>query len=82
MIFQVIDNGAGMPREVKRKLFNKFFSTKGAKGTGLGLVITRKVVEEHRGTMRVESEPGKGTTFTIEIPITDTADENIMEAAV
>lgn len=82
LIFQVIDNGAGMPREVKRKLFNKFFSTKGAKGTGLGLVITRKVVEEHRGTMRVESEPGKGTAFTIEIPITDTADENIMEAIV
>lgn len=68
-VITVGDNGPGMPQEVKNKLFNKFYSTKGAKGTGLGLVIARKVVEEHHGRLIVESEPDIGTTFTIEIPL-------------
>jgi len=68
LIIAVSDNADGIPDEVKEKLFNKFYSTKGSKGTGLGLVITRKVVEEHRGTIKVESQPGRGTSFIIEIP--------------
>jgi signal transduction histidine kinase len=68
LFLQVGDNGSGMPEEVKEKLFSKFFSTKGSKGTGLGLVITKKVVHEHGGIISVESAPGKGTTFTMEIP--------------
>jgi signal transduction histidine kinase len=68
LLMQVTDDGKGMPKEVERKLFQRFYSTKGSKGTGLGLVITKKVVEEHSGTIRVESEPDRGTSFFIEIP--------------
>lgn len=80
LFLRVSDNGPGMPREVKRKLFNKFFSTKGSKGTGLGLVIARKVVEEHRGTLHVESALGKGTAFTIEIPVEAAPSADSVEA--
>jgi len=64
----VSDNGVGMTDELREKLFKKFYSTKGSKGTGLGLVITKKVVQEHGGSISVESEPGKGTSFHIRIP--------------
>jgi PAS domain S-box-containing protein len=64
----VSDTGPGMAGEAKNKLFRKFHSTKGAKGTGLGLVITRKIVNEHGGKIEVESEPGVGTTFRVIIP--------------
>jgi signal transduction histidine kinase len=63
--FDVVDNGSGMTEEVQQKLFERFFSTKGPKGTGLGLLVTRKTVDEHGGTISFESEPGKGTTFTM-----------------
>jgi signal transduction histidine kinase len=63
----VRDSGAGMPDAVLDKIFEPYFSTKDA-GTGLGLPITRKIVEDHGGTIRVESEPGKGTTVTVELP--------------
>lgn len=64
----VSDNGIGMTDELREKLFKKFYSTKGSKGTGLGLVITRKVVQEHGGSISVESEPSEGTSFHIRIP--------------
>jgi histidine kinase len=66
----VSDNGIGMTEEIREKLFKKFYSTKGSKGTGLGLVITRKIVQEHGGSINVESEHGKGTSFCIRIPFT------------
>jgi PAS domain S-box-containing protein len=66
--FQVSDNGIGMNDEVQAQLFESFFSTKGHKGTGLGLLITKKLIEEHQGTIDVHSEPGEGTTFTIRLP--------------
>ncbi|MBI9082234.1 MAG: response regulator [Desulfobacterales bacterium] len=66
--FEVTDNGCGMTPETREKLFSSFFSTKGAKGTGLGLLVTRKLVEEHKGSIKVESEEGKGTTFTLRLP--------------
>ncbi|MCG6892882.1 MAG: response regulator [Desulfobacteraceae bacterium] len=66
--FRVEDNGSGMPEEVREKLFSSFFSTKGAKGTGLGLLVTGKLIEEHKGTIDVESAKGQGTTFTIRFP--------------
>ncbi len=69
LIIRVSDDGPGMPEDIRKNLFNKFYSTKGSKGTGLGLVITRKVVHEHGGAIRVESEPGVGATFIIELPI-------------
>lgn len=82
LLIKVSDNGEGIPDEIRDKLFNKFYSTKGAKGTGLGLVITRKVVEEHRGTISVESRPGLGTTFMIEIPLKSATINEAVEAAI
>ena len=66
--FDVTDNGCGMDNDVKQQLFTSFFSTKGSKGTGLGLLVTQKSVLEHEGTLSVNSEPGKGSTFTIHLP--------------
>ena len=67
--FDVRDNGSGMSAEVKSRLFSSFFSTKGPQGTGLGLLVTSKLIEEHKGTIQVESEPSEGTTFTIRLPL-------------
>ena len=63
----VRDDGPGMSPETVRRIFELYFSTKDA-GTGLGLPITKKIVEEHGGTIRVASAPGQGTTVTIELP--------------
>lgn len=68
VIFQISDNGCGMDEATKTQLFTNFFSTKGSRGTGLGLLVTQKIVKEHKGTLSVESEPDQGTTFTIQIP--------------
>jgi signal transduction histidine kinase len=68
LIFEVRDNGAGMDYEVKQKVFTTFFTTKGGQGTGLGLLTTRKIVQEHGGKILVESEEGKGSTFKMEFP--------------
>jgi signal transduction histidine kinase len=67
--FTVTDNGTGMDYDVQRKLFTSFFSTKGHHGTGLGLLVTRKLVEEHGGTIDVVSEKDVGTRFTIKLPL-------------
>jgi signal transduction histidine kinase len=66
--FEVSDNGAGMSDEVKNKIFTSFFSTKGHRGTGLGLLVTRKLIEEHGGCIDVQSRLGEGTTFSIQLP--------------
>jgi histidine kinase len=67
--FDVIDNGGGMDWEIKGKVFTTFFTTKGNKGTGLGLLTTRKIVQEHGGRVEVESAPGEGATFRIRLPL-------------
>jgi signal transduction histidine kinase len=68
--FEVVDNGIGMDYEVKKKVFTNFFSTKeSGKGTGLGLLITKKIVQEHGGRVEVLSEPGKGATFRLLFPV-------------
>lgn len=64
----IIDNGMGMSEEVHKRLFTSFFSTKGHRGTGLGLLVTRKAVLEHGGVIDVESEERLGTTFTLRLP--------------
>jgi PAS domain S-box-containing protein len=65
----VRDTGAGIPADLIDKVFDPFFTTKPVgEGTGLGLTICHRIVEEHGGTIDVESEPGKGTTFTITLP--------------
>jgi signal transduction histidine kinase len=67
---EIRDNGPGMPPEVKSRVFDPFFTTKDVgKGTGLGLSISHGIVERHGGSMTVESEPGRGTLFVIELPL-------------
>lgn len=68
VLITVSDNGTGISDEDKKNLFKMFFSTKGSSGTGLGLAVTRKIVEEHGGSIDVDSEVGSGTTFTIDLP--------------
>jgi len=57
-----------MDEDVVKKLFTSFFSTKGHRGTGLGLMVTHKLVEEHQGTIDVKSRLGKGTTISVRLP--------------
>jgi PAS domain S-box-containing protein len=68
IIYEVADNGCGMDYEVKRKVFTTFFTTKGLGGSGLGLLMTKKIVHEHGGTIDLKSKSGKGTTFSIRLP--------------
>jgi two-component system NtrC family sensor kinase len=66
----VSDTGHGIPKEDLNKIFEPFFTTKGVgKGTGLGLSISYEIIQKHEGEITVESEVGKGTTFTIRLPI-------------
>ena len=65
---QVSDNGMGMDEETQKKIFTGFFSTKGYKGTGLGLPVTKKIIKEHGGALTFESEPGKGSAFSLSLP--------------
>ncbi|HSL54395.1 MAG TPA: PAS domain S-box protein [Pyrinomonadaceae bacterium] len=62
------DNGVGMHEDVKQKIFEPFFSTKGAHGTGLGLSVSYSIIERHSGSISVVSEPGSGTDFMIDLP--------------
>ena len=66
------DNGCGIPKDNIPKLFTPFFTTKGCgEGTGLGLTVVHGIVQEHEGSIFVESQPGVGTTFTISLPASD-----------
>jgi len=65
----VRDTGRGIPSQDLKRIFEPFYSTKGfGKGTGLGLAIVKRVVEEHRGSIAVESRPGEGSCFTLLFP--------------
>lgn len=68
IVYEVVDDGCGMDYEVKRKVFTTFFTTKGLGGTGLGLLMTKKIVQEHGGTIELDTEPDKGTTVRITLP--------------
>jgi signal transduction histidine kinase len=68
ILYEVLDNGCGMDYEVKKKVFTTFFSTKGMGGTGVGLLTTRKIVQEHGGKIEFESMAGRGSRFTMVFP--------------
>jgi signal transduction histidine kinase/pSer/pThr/pTyr-binding forkhead associated (FHA) protein len=68
-ILEVIDNGAGIAPPMMKHMFELFHSTKGNRGTGLGLAVAKKIVDEHEGSITVKSTPGEGTTFTIRLPV-------------
>jgi signal transduction histidine kinase len=69
-LVSISDTGCGIPEEIRGRIFDAFFTTKSAgEGTGLGLDIVRKIVEKHQGRIEVESEVGRGTTFTVRLPI-------------
>jgi signal transduction histidine kinase len=69
-----VDSGVGMKKEIVENLWNPLFTTK-AKGMGIGLPVAKQFVEGHGGSIRVESQPGKGSTFTVTLPITPKAEE-------
>jgi len=66
--FDVIDNGVGMEEEQRQQIFSKFYSTKGHKGTGLGLFIAHQVITQHGGRIEVAAAPGEGSHFTVIMP--------------
>jgi CheY-like chemotaxis protein len=73
------DNGTGMPEDVRQKIFDPFFSTKGALGTGLGLSVSFSIIERHEGSIGVASEVNGGTVFTIDLPAADQKEESLAE---
>ncbi len=81
IIYEVKDNGCGMDYEVKRKVFTTFFTTKGLGGTGLGLLMTKKIIQQHGGEVEFDSILDQGTTFRITLPrerLPNTPEINVM----
>jgi CheY-like chemotaxis protein len=70
-IIEVVDSGMGMSAEVQERVFEPFFTTKGEAGTGLGLAMVFRIVEQHGGRIEVRSVPGVGTTFSITFPLVE-----------
>jgi len=77
VVLRVADTGPGIPPELLARIFEPFFTTKPVgEGTGLGLSLCRGIVESHGGSIRVESEVGRSTVFTIELPVSSTVLES------
>jgi signal transduction histidine kinase len=68
ILVQVEDTGMGIPENIKSKLFKPLFTTK-SRGQGFGLAVSKRIIEAHGGTISFQSEEGKGTQFTVELPI-------------
>ncbi|MBT6227485.1 MAG: response regulator [Candidatus Scalindua sp.] len=79
IFMNISDTGEGMSYEVKKRIFDPFFTTKLAIGTGLGMSITYGIITGHGGKIDVESEEGKGTTFTLQFPVTATVKSDILK---
>jgi len=73
-VLQISDTGKGIPPDKLPTIFRPYSSSRSG-GTGLGLATARKIIEAHHGTISVHSELGKGTSFTIELPLADTGSE-------
>jgi len=65
----VVDNGVGVPLDKQPEIFKPFVSSKGARGTGLGLAVSRKILREHGGDILLQSQPGKGSRFILRLPL-------------
>ena len=76
LCLQFADTGTGMAEDVRQKIFDPFYSTKGAQGTGLGLSVSYSIIERHEGSISVASEPGSGTVFTIDLPAAEEKSES------
>jgi two-component system NtrC family sensor kinase len=76
----ITDNGAGIAPEDLDAIFHVFVSRKGGRGTGLGLPVSRKILEEHGGQISVKSEPGRGSSFTLELPANQPTKEQLADA--
>ena len=70
---RVADNGVGVPRENLQKIFSPFFTTK-TQGTGLGLALAQRIVDEHHGKIFVRSRPGRGTIIDVYLPVVESED--------
>ncbi len=68
VILEIRDDGVGMDQKTREKLFTLFFSSKGSRGTGIGLFVANQVVQQHGGSLRVESRPGRGSRFLLSLP--------------
>jgi len=72
VMFEITDNGLGMDQETRNNMFTLFFSSKGSRGTGIGLFVSNHVITQHHGHISVESEYGKGTRIQVELPAKQT----------
>jgi CheY-like chemotaxis protein len=71
VVLTIADNGTGMTPDVKSRLFDPFFTTKGKNGTGMGMAVSFGIIRRHNGSIDVESEPGRGATFRISLPVAE-----------
>jgi CheY-like chemotaxis protein/anti-sigma regulatory factor (Ser/Thr protein kinase) len=76
----VSDSGSGMPRHISERIFDPFFTTKGPQSTGLGMSVSYGIVTRHQGTISVDSEEGKGTTFTLRFPVREVKKQELDKA--
>jgi signal transduction histidine kinase/FixJ family two-component response regulator len=76
VVLTIADSGTGMTPEVKSRLFDPFFTTKGKGGTGMGMAVSFGIIRRHNGTIDVESEPGRGTSFRISLPVATEVEAN------
>jgi two-component system, NtrC family, sensor kinase len=78
----VRDTGCGIPAADLQRIFDPFFSTKGPKGTGLGLAVAWGIVEKHNGRIEVESEVGRGSVFRVLLPVGETGPASVSRGSV
>jgi two-component system NtrC family sensor kinase len=81
VVVDVSDEGSGITPDIRHRIFEPFFSTKGTRGNGLGLAAVAAIVEQHKGEISVESEVGEGSTFRIELPAISSADVSPLTGA-
>jgi len=79
--FRVQDTGKGIPKDQLNRIFDPFYTTKEASGSGMGLSVSRGIIESHRGSIAVDSREGRGSTFTIYLPYEQNGDKNGTEAS-